>query len=166
MLKVSVAHIGRESGEEIPFSFEVPAGEIELSDVPDGEDRGVFEGKLRIEGKVVSTGKGFRAEGTVKCRKRFICDRCLEISHENQEHFFSEEFPGDGWEDFDGETIELSGLVRDTILLGQPMGSLCSPDCKGLCPVCGKNLNLEECECVPAPEDTRFAALKALDFGQ
>ena len=38
--------------------------------------------------------------------------------------------------------------VLDALLLEMPMRFLCKPDCKGLCPVCGRNRNIESCTCV------------------
>lgn len=44
------------------------------------------------------------------------------------------------------EEIDISPLIRDMIILSVPMKPLCKPDCKGLCPVCGANWNIETCE--------------------
>lgn len=48
---------------------------------------------------------------------------------------------------YSGQTIDLGEFVREQILLSLPMVPLCRPDCRGLCPHCGKNLNLESCDC-------------------
>ena len=56
-------------------------------------------------------------------------------------------------------------VLRDTILLSIPLKPLCREECKGLCPVCGKNLNEGECEHVKKKEeeiDPRWEKLKAL----
>ena len=58
--------------------------------------------------------------------------------------------------------IDLSSLVREYMLLEVPIGSLCSPTCKGLCPVCGENLNESNCDHSPEGGDPRLAILKAL----
>ena len=42
------------------------------------------------------------------------------------------------------------------------MKPLCADDCKGLCPVCGKNLNRETCDCNRTWDDPRMAALREL----
>lgn len=44
------------------------------------------------------------------------------------------------------EEIDLSPLIRDIIILSVPMKPLCKPQCKGLCPVCGTNWNVNRCE--------------------
>lgn len=46
--------------------------------------------------------------------------------------------PDDGY-------IDLKPLIREYLLLDQPINTLCKPDCAGLCPICGANLNIEDC---------------------
>lgn len=60
---------------------------------------------------------------------------------------------------YDGEEIDLTPLFRDQIVLAVPFAPLCSEDCKGLCPQCGADRNLETCDCKP-PVDPRWAALQ------
>lgn len=50
-------------------------------------------------------------------------------------------------------TIDLTEMVRQEILLHFPLISVCSKSCKGLCQTCGKNKNVEECNCAPAQND-------------
>ena len=58
--------------------------------------------------------------------------------------------------------IDLSELVRQLIVINAPARSLCQPDCKGLCPQCGADLNEGPCECEVEEVDPRLAPLKAL----
>ena len=60
------------------------------------------------------------------------------------------------------EQIELSAWARDAIAIALPVQILHAPDCAGLCPVCGKNLNLEPHTHEEAPGDPRWAALEEL----
>jgi len=65
------------------------------------------------------------------------------------------------------EYIDLSDELGESIFLEIPMTVLCSEDCKGFCPKCGKNLNLEECDCSETEElsDSKLAVLaKLLDI--
>ena len=55
--------------------------------------------------------------------------------------------------------LNLSEILRQSILLALPMTPLCRPDCKGFCPVCGANLNDETCTCDVEDVDPRWAAL-------
>jgi uncharacterized protein len=58
--------------------------------------------------------------------------------------------------------IELEPIVRDYALLEIPISPLCEPDCKGLCPVCGQDLNVRDCGHRPQEDDSPFSALKKL----
>ena len=59
--------------------------------------------------------------------------------------------------------LELNDVVREQVLLSLPSRTLCKPDCKGLCPRCGQNLNQATCECNSTEQhDPRWAALAAL----
>jgi uncharacterized protein len=48
---------------------------------------------------------------------------------------------------YEGEELEADDLVREQILLSFPMHPLCRPDCRGLCPSCGQDLNEGSCGC-------------------
>lgn len=65
-------------------------------------------------------------------------------------------------EPFDGETIRLDPLIREEILLNLPMDVLCQAECKGLCSVCGQDLNERECGHDRKIPDPRWSALKDL----
>lgn len=58
--------------------------------------------------------------------------------------------------------LDVIELLREQFVLALPMKPLCSDTCKGLCPQCGTNLNTTGCDCTPAWEDPRLAALKSL----
>ena len=87
-------------------------------------------------------------------------------SARSQEHAFCETFrqgiiaDDEDVNAFEGDDIELDELVRDTLLAAQPLSNICKPDCKGLCPVCGANLNHGDCGCNTFVPDPRLAALQ------
>lgn len=58
--------------------------------------------------------------------------------------------------------IDLGQMVREQLWLALPMKPLCREACKGLCPVCGTNLNVTTCGCEPRWADPRLAPLKSL----
>jgi len=61
---------------------------------------------------------------------------------------------------YQGEGLQMEDVLREQILLAIPLKVTCRPDCKGLCPQCGKNLNQEQCSCSKEVQDPRWAALK------
>jgi uncharacterized protein len=64
-------------------------------------------------------------------------------------------FPENGY-------IHLTTLVREYMLLDMPISPLCKDDCKGLCPVCGENLNEVTCNHDESTIDPRLSVLKSL----
>lgn len=69
--------------------------------------------------------------------------------------------PGAADEDvYQGNVIDLDPIVREQILLALPTYPVCREGCKGLCPVCGTNLNEKECGCDRHVPDPRWAGLK------
>jgi DUF177 domain-containing protein len=60
------------------------------------------------------------------------------------------------------DEIDLEQLMREQFYLALPMKPLCSEDCKGLCSMCGTNLNKGTCDCKREFEDPRFDALRQL----
>ena len=107
---------------------------------------------------------------TLEARAQFLfegrCDRCLtEFTREYDipvEHILVTALEN---EDSDFVLLQdyqlpLDELVRDDILLELPSKFLCKPECKGLCDVCGQNLNTGTCHCHDHDVDPRLEVLK------
>lgn len=63
---------------------------------------------------------------------------------------------------YQGDTLDVDGLLRGEVHLALPMKPLCRAECRGLCPVCGGNRNLKPCACAARSVDPRLAPLEAL----
>ena len=64
---------------------------------------------------------------------------------------------------YDGEEIDFSDIAEEFLVLALPFTVHCSEECKGLCPQCGKNLNVGSCDCKPEPKgDPRLSVLREL----
>lgn len=63
---------------------------------------------------------------------------------------------------YEDDSLELEDVLREQMLLEVPIKTVCTEECKGLCPHCGRNLNTGECECAQAAVDPRWEALKEL----
>ena len=61
---------------------------------------------------------------------------------------------------YQGEGLLLEDVLKEQILLALPIKQVCSRECKGLCPHCGGNLNVQSCDCVQTLSDPRWAALE------
>jgi uncharacterized protein len=106
------------------------------------------------------------------------CIRCLNPSHQQVDLHFRDEFhskievntgaplpkPDDEDPFFIDEShlVDIGEVLREYALLELPMQPLCKPDCKGLCPNCGADLNAGDCGCEIDESDDRFEVLKRL----
>jgi uncharacterized protein len=61
---------------------------------------------------------------------------------------------------YHGKTIDLDPIIREQVLLALPMHAVCREDCRGLCGMCGQNLNEAACGCESRRVDPRLAVLK------
>ena len=97
------------------------------------------------------------------------CMRCLEPATPHTEVDVREVDQPGGGDELDspyvtGEELDVDAWAHDALGLALPAQVLCRPDCRGLCPECGANLN-EDPEHAHAPEpDPRWAALDELKF--
>lgn len=124
------------------------------------------------------TAGGVLVQGRLVTQVRVPCARCMEDVLVNLEMTLEEEFlslfnprtglPAEIPADSDAflidehNILDLSEAVRQYVFLALPMQPLCRPDCAGLCPRCGQDLNAGPCNCPPTPLDERWAALAQL----
>jgi uncharacterized protein len=131
-----------------------------------GEDLTVhnFSGKARFD----RTQQGLLLQGDFEAAADLECVRCLDTFSQSLKWSFSDLYAFDKGNVTDSgllvpenAQIDLESLVREYALLEIPISPVCKLDCKGLCPVCGENLNLTDCGHRPE-SDSPFAALKDL----
>ena len=112
-------------------------------------------------------------QGRTKLVFVFSCDRCLrDVDYTFDLSFdsivVSPDYIGDDIEDEDslelmeGYHLNVDELINNELLLNWPMKILCKEDCKGICKVCGKNLNDGVCGCDDFVPDPRMAVIKDL----
>ncbi len=108
-----------------------------------------FESNYRFS----RTREGLLLQAKIAGEMDLQCGRCLEISrkqiHTNFEELFV--FAGRSQDETDlivpeDGYINLAEVFRDYILLDIPMNYVCDPNCKGVCTICGQNLNQGDCE--------------------
>lgn len=161
-MKLNVATELKLSGREGHASFSERMEDIEYPGIWVR-----FAEPVDVEISYVFDGKGFETTGRVKTALKAECARCTKELVVPFEQEFSERFeknvdPDGEIYSFSGEELDLNDLVRDTILLNMDNYVLCKEDCRGLCPVCGCDLNTVQCSCEHEAKDNPFSKLKAL----
>lgn len=111
-----------------------------------------------------------KVEGNVELTFDTRCDRCLtEVPTKLALQFdrvvtspdaVTEDEEDDDQNFMEGYQLDVETFVYNEILLNWPAKILCREECKGVCPVCGQNLNEKECGCDTFVPDPRMAAIK------
>lgn len=151
-LKFRVQDIVEAGGLELSFELDPAA----LFPEPPAEAGPVAPFKAGIE---VSIGtEELLLQATLAGAWRMSCGRCLVPNEVPFDTRFDEVYPASA------EEIDLTEAMREGALLEIPQRSLCRPDCRGLCHLCGKNFNEAACACPPL-EAQAEAQVKPSPFG-
>ena len=146
--------------------FQAEASDLDL---PDG-----FSKDVRVDVVLDKTGMQVFLKAHVQTSGTFSCDRCTGVFEhpvfsEYQMCYIPEGSDTSGIDPTELQVIppasgviEIAEDVRQTILLGIPLKLLCSEGCEGLCPRCGRNMNVETCSCSASPDDPRWEMLRPL----
>lgn len=128
--------------------------------------------------EMLRTDKGLLITADLQCTVAARCSRCLTdltlvLTVAFQEEFLPTADPSTGEplpiaEDTDAflidekQVLDLREAVRQYRIMAEPMQPVCKPDCLGLCPRCGYNLNDGPCGCPSQEVDPRWGALAEL----
>ena len=148
---------------ERELAYDMDLSEVELGGVKP------FCAPVKVRARLQSFAGSVLVEAELDFSVTMPCDRCCDLVTREFSPRFSHTVVRElvSGEDEDlivapEERLDLDGLLTEDILLDMPSKFLCKPDCKGLCPVCGKNRNREECSCQRQEGDPRLAALRQL----
>jgi uncharacterized protein len=176
-MKIDISDLKQQQGESVAFAGEEGFKSLDFM----GEEI-CFVQPLQVEGTVTNTEVGFLVHGTASTVLSRQCGRCTEPFSDPLEVRFDmiyrqtesahhagskqpteeETDPEDDVEYFKGNTIDLKDLILESVVMAIPMRAICTEDCRGLCPVCGQNLNEKTCTCAEENVDVRLAGLKEL----
>ena len=166
---------------KLEFNENFQPGVIDFG--PDFRQSGPLHSEGRAELVVEHRGhhqdvEDIRLVGSLAAKLETSCARCLEpVAHHVEKSFdliyrpqgvdrradeasISEAETEIGY--YQGEGLLLEDALREQVLLATPVRALCREDCKGLCPHCGRNLNIEQCNCEQHVSDPRWDALNDL----
>jgi uncharacterized protein len=157
-LRLNVGFLLKEGiGYSREFTFDEPL--VKISD-----DLTVHN--LAGQVTLTRTPQGLYAQGQLRGRVDHECARCLtgyeqpvSVRLSELYHYPPETAPAEALTVSDDAHLDLTPVAREDFLLSIPMHALCRPDCKGLCPQCGKNWNEGPCDCEEDAVDPRWAGL-------
>lgn len=169
-MKIIVSKIPEE-GIEIHSSENAESLDISPSDLILGDD-------VHIDATIRREGDIFFVDGTIKTILSLTCSRCAgEFLYPVDNFFHCHEEPiGKASTEIElflkkkdmdidhyaGDEVEINTLFREQVILSIPMHPLCKPDCLGLCPKCGQNLNVGKCDCKEEEVANPFRVIKRL----
>jgi uncharacterized protein len=158
-IKISTLSEGRHF-----YKFDVPASEIKLS--------AEFLGNLKVGVQLEKTKNQIFITSSIECSHNSQCDRCLKNFEQtltakyNMSYVYDIEHKDEYDEDVvtvitkEVDIIDITRDVREYLLLAVPFKNICKEECKGLCAHCGKDLNIETCECETKSIEPRWLELK------
>jgi len=162
-------------GATQPFEFTIPAEKLEL-DHPGAR----LTSDAHIKGNVTRHAAQIEVSGSIDAAAEIECTRCLKpissplaiefaVSFVTPENFSSDKEHEVQADDLDTDVLEsdridVGQIAREQILLNLPEQVFCQAECKGLCPKCGADRNLIDCNCEERESDPRWAALKDFRF--
>ena len=135
MIKISVRDIPA-SGLDIDQS--IPKEDIGLS-----SEEADIRSLLNVKAHLEKTNNFIIANTRIQAQFGYTCVRCLEELYSTQERSYKFDFEINPEIEF----IDLGEEIRQEIIMSNPVRVLCRKDCKGICPKCGVNLNIEQCQC-------------------
>lgn len=144
---------------------------LELTEFQCRSGRFQVVGKSPVQIRMSNLGVGKALiTGNVSLTLQMLCDRCLtevpvelkldfsrEVSSENRGDADLDE---ENQDILEADWLNVEALINSEILMNLPEKVLCRPDCRGICRICGHNLNNGECGCDDFVPDPRMAAIK------
>ena len=163
-LQIDVSNLAAKPGSTKQISSSGPAEGFRsgMGWVEDGEP-------VHVDLLLRSAHDGIEVTGEVWGSLHLSCSRCLEEYEQEfrlkvDEKFYFEPNVAEEEEGYEvgNEVIDLEPMLRDVVVLSIPMTPVHAEDCKGLCPVCGADLNVTDCRHSEPPVDARWTPLQSL----
>lgn len=159
---IQLENVFRNDGEVLPVSYVMGLSHEKVNEVYSFVSPVEVKGEIRNRTGIVSIS--VKAMFTYESP----CDRCAEIVRREMtvpvEHLLASELNDENNDEYlvvKDMKLDLDELVTEDIFLTLPSKFLCKDDCKGLCSVCGQNLNKGSCSC-EKPIDPRLEVLRQL----
>jgi uncharacterized protein len=134
---------------------------------------GTFTNPISVTLAIDKETHQITVKGRLNTEVELICDRCLESFNYpltvDFQTIISQLISSSDNQDENilpitakSNEVDLTPFARDALLTGLPMKNICSESCRGICPGCGKNLNIDTCICQTSQIDDRWKPLENL----
>jgi len=167
---ISVSKIKQQPGLSQSYDLSLVIPPDAAADFPDF----TLSGEVKTFGTVTNKGDGvYLLEGTYEANIIYDCSRCLSKCTEKVSGSISSLYCENTAAVDEDETdvrplkageIDPAELIMSSISMNMPMQPLCREDCRGLCPICGADLNKQACSCEKDIIDPRWEKLKDFKF--
>lgn len=142
----------------------------QVQDLKSGLGRVDVADSVQVDLTLTSTEGAIAVTGRVQGRLQLSCSRCLvefgqDFALGLKEMFYLEPAAAEGNDGYDvgeDQTVNLEPMLRDAIVLNIPIKPVHSPECKGLCTICGADLNISDHSHDEEPVDVRWTVLQDL----
>lgn len=146
-MRIEISGLLKETGQSVPIQETVALGPVVFQGEPIE-----FAGPVTVSGSIINAGAFLEFNARVEGAAGLICGRCTERYEQPFSYGVELRFArqGDLEQDivgFTGEWIDMDPYLTTEIVTRLPIRRLCKQKCKGLCPVCGLNLNHASCDC-------------------
>jgi len=165
MVRINVANIKKDLTGKKDIDLEASARELEL------EDTGIkFLGSVSVKGEISNAGDVLLLQVHVAAKVERTCSRCLkEFEADTGADVTEKYYPAGSSPDedaltYENDQVDITEPVREALILSEPISALCREGCLGICPVCGKDRNVELCSCEEKSVDPRLLALRNFSF--
>ncbi len=142
------------------------------TDFLEPELRRYYPYRLNVCVKLDRFGNDYKIDVSIQTRAHYICDRCLKEYEPEFTAQISQVYETDSDQPVSDDDIkilpanaveiDISPLLHEAIVLNHPIKMVCIEECKGICPGCGADLNVDICTCSAGNIDPRWAELKKI----
>lgn len=156
------------------FDIEGQSAQVEFGlDLSDCDVNGFypFDHPVAVRAKAVNRAGVVTLSYSITSAIQLRCDRCLTVFPYDLDltgkqvlvrRIYDEDFLNEDYIEVPDDSLDVSELARDEILLHLPSKVLCKEECKGICPYCGINRNEKSCQCGDKKVDPRLQILGQL----
>ena len=167
-MKVDISGFTRINGASLNIEFE----ETQSDKSRLAEDH-ILDSPISFSGILTNLNGILKLDGQLKTSYKTACYRCLKeieglIDIKISESFVNRKQDADELDAYiyESRIVDLEKAMEDNIILNLPMKQLCIKECKGLCQMCGTNLNEASCNCKKDTVNPQMKELEVFEYGE